>query len=342
MLTAQLYNFYRNSSTNYYGSSSSWQHLWSNETLFFLYHNWRMNERMKMNNRLGFSYEVYRLHGNDKVTHFSPRYNMYLSYRISKKQQLFADFALGNSYPEISSLNSAEQVVDMLHVKRGNPYLDNAIMYGYSVKYNLSLRRFGFLFGLYSENAHSSTLPMYNAEGDKVVEAYYSDGNSHFFQLYTDLSYRPVDVLKIRLVGRYEKYKITGLRNLNCDNLHLRMYLTYYLKDFALNLYYRTKRKDLNEQCAVGYNDPAYYASISWSHGNWYAELYANNFLTQSYESRTELSSDVYCKTSYRYNRPMQRSAFIKLAYTFNFGKKTKRDEKDIDTNVNSAILKAE
>lgn len=38
-LSASLMNLYNSSNSNYYGTNESWQHLWTNETLFFLYYN---------------------------------------------------------------------------------------------------------------------------------------------------------------------------------------------------------------------------------------------------------------------------------------------------------------
>ena len=48
----------------------------------------------------------------------------------------------------------------------------------------------------------------------------------------------------------------------------------------------------------------------------------------------------------YQYNqvqtsRIYQRTGYVKLAYTFDFGRKTSRDKNDVDRSINSAIMKA-
>ena len=35
-----------------------------------------------------------------------------------------------------------------------------------------------------------------------------------------------------------------------------------------------------------------------------------------------------------------KQTVYVKLAYTFDFGKKTSRDSNDVDRGINSAILK--
>lgn len=43
-----------------------------------------------------------------------------------------------------------------------------------------------------------------------------------------------------------------------------------------------------------------------------------------------------------RTSRIYQQTAYVKLAYTFDFGKKTSREFNSVDRSINSAILKAE
>lgn len=340
-LSASLMNLYNSSNSDYYGTNASWQHLWTNETLFFLYYNWQINKKVSLNNRAGFSYEVYRLHGNDKVSHFSPRLNTMLSYNISQIQQLYASLAIGNSYPVISMLNSAEQSVDILHLKRGNPLLDNAFLYSYSVMYNLQMGRFRFLGKAGAEHSINMSMPTYNAENDKIVETYYSEDNYSHYEISVDLSYRPIDALNLRIKGNYDAYQITGMHELKRDQFSMECYVNYYWKDFSFNVSGKTKQKKMVEKCLVEVIDPTYNVSIGWHHGNWYTEIGANNFFTRNHEYRTEIISDSYHKTSYQYNRTDQQSAYVKLAYSFDFGKKTNRDYKNVNTEINSAILRA-
>ena len=53
------------------------------------------------------------------------------------------------------------------------------------------------------------------------------------------------------------------------------------------------------------------------------------------------------CTNAYQYeqsrtSRIYQQTAYVKLAYTFDFGKKTSREFNSVDRSINSAILKAE
>lgn len=341
-LTASIMNYYNSSNSDYYGTNESWQHLWSNETLFFLYYDWRIAKNMMLENRIGFSYEAYRLHGNDKVAKFSPRWNTRLIYTITPKQTLLASIAIGNSYPAISQLNSAEQTIDMLHVKRGNPFLENALLYDYGVGYMVRFGRFSLTTTAFAQNVSNLSMPVFNADGNRVVETYYSDDNYHCYEFAGDLTYRPIDALTLRVVGKYDLYQITGQRPLTRRNFCADFYVNYYWRDFALNLYAKTKQKSMIKEPIVEHEDAKYNASVGWHHGNWYAEVGANNFFTRRHERRYETVSDVYRRQSWLYSCTEQQSAYLKLAYSFDFGKKTQRDNKDVNTTINSAILKAE
>ena len=66
-----------------------------------------------------------------------------------------------------------------------------------------------------------------------------------------------------------------------------------------------------------------------------------NPFLTNN-ETRYYLNSNVYSYSNHIYNRVNQQTGYIKVAYTFDFGKKMSKDQKNISTTINSAILKAE
>lgn len=42
------------------------------------------------------------------------------------------------------------------------------------------------------------------------------------------------------------------------------------------------------------------------------------------------------------YSETYQKTGYIKVAYTFDFGKNTSKEQRNINTTINSAILKAE
>ena len=145
-LTVQLMHSHRITSATYAGDNPSWQHLWSGESLLFASYNQRFG-KLSMNGRIGMSALQYRLHGHEKTHYISPRGDLSFFYQFSDRQQFGIGAAVGNAYPEINTINTAEQNIDQIHVKRGNPYLDKIKMYMASGSYSLQVGRFN-LFGI--------------------------------------------------------------------------------------------------------------------------------------------------------------------------------------------------
>ena len=202
-LTVQLMHSHRITSATYAGDNPSWQHLWSGESLLFASYNQRFG-KLSMNGRIGMSALQYRLHGHEKTHYISPRGDLSFFYQFSDRQQFGIGAAVGNAYPEINTINTAEQTIDQIHVKRGNPYLDKIKMYMASGSYSLQVGRFN-LFGIFMYSSEINTvLPAFSVEGNKLVESYRSDGDYHLLQGGLDLSWKATDALRFKLGGRWQ------------------------------------------------------------------------------------------------------------------------------------------
>ena len=106
-------------------------------------------------------------------------------------------------------------------------------------------------------------------------------------------------------------------------------------------MYGETQRHTLNENGVHERKDGYYGVSIGWNHGNWAIETGAENPFVRSRKTYSFMDSDVYRYDRFVCIRPEQQFCYVKLAYTFDFGRKTSRDNRDVNTNINSAILKA-
>ena len=340
-LTVQLKHFHRITSATYVGDNPSWQHLWSGETLLFASYNQRFG-KLSMNGRIGMSALQYRLHGHEKTDYISPRGDLSFFYQFSNRQQFGIGAALGNAYPEINTINTAEQNIDQIHVKRGNPYLDKIKMYMASGSYSLQVGRFN-LFGIFMYSSEINTvLPAFYLEGDKLVESYRSDGNYHLLKGGLDLSWRATDALRFKLGGRWQYSKITGLNPQDQNNVYGRLAMNYYWKDFSLNVYGKTQTRLLNGAGVYEWQDGNYGASVSWHHGGWALEVGTDNPFYTHAKTRSFLRSDVYRYDREVYSRLNQPTGYVKVAYTFDFGKQTSKDNRKVNTTIDSAILKAE
>lgn len=340
-LTVQLMHSHRITSATYAGDNPSWQHLWSGESLLFASYNQRFG-KLSMNGRIGMSALQYRLHGHEKTHYISPRGDLSFFYQFSDRQQFGIGAAVGNAYPEINTINTAEQNIDQIHVKRGNPYLDKIKMYMASGSYSLQVGRFN-LFGIFMYSSEINTvLPAFSVEGNKLVESYRSDGDYHLLQGGLDLSWKATDALRFKLGGRWQYSKITGQDSQDQNNVYGRLTVNYYWKDFSLNVYGKTQTRLLSGDGVYEWQDGNYGASVSWYHGGWALEAGTNNPFYTHARTRSFLRSDVYRYDREVYSRLNQPTGYVKVAYTFDFGKKTSKDYRNVNTTIDSAILKAE
>lgn len=340
-LTVQLMHSHRITSATYAGDNPSWQHLWSGESLLFASYNQRFG-KLSMNGRIGMSALQYRLHGHEKTHYISPRGDLSFFYQFSDRQQFGIGAAVGNAYPEINTINTAEQNIDQIHVKRGNPYLDKIKMYMASGSYSLQVGRFN-LFGIFMYSSEINTvLPAFSVEGNKLVESYRSDGDYHLLQGGLDLSWKATDALRLKLGGRWQYSKITGQDSQDQNNVYGRLTVNYYWKDFSLNVYGKTQTRLLSGDGVYEWQDGNYGASVSWYHGGWALEAGTNNPFYTHARTRSFLRSDVYRYDREVYSRLNQPTGYVKVAYTFDFGKKTSKDYRNVNTTIDSAILKAE
>ena len=86
----------------------------------------------------------------------------------------------------------------------------------------------------------------------------------------------------------------------------------------------------------------SYGLSAGWVHGNWRIEANASNIFSKRRLFKTSQNVGPYNWHQAEYNRVNQQNGFVKVSYTFDFGKKTSRDNQNVNTFIDSAILKAE
>lgn len=341
-LTAQLLHAHNISSTHYLGTVSSWQHLWSGETLFFVTYNQTFNNRLMLILRGGMSALQYKLHGFDKIMRISPRGNIMLSYKLSDSQRIGISANLGNAYPEINTLNNAEQKIDRLHVRRGNPEMDRITMCGAQAMHNLTFGRFNLLTIFMYESEINTSMPYFFEENGRLVETYRTEDNFHQFRLGTDLSWKVTDALRLKFCGRWQYGMISGNDDVSVNTFFGRCNASYYWKEFSFNVFGSTKSKDLAADRIATTTDGSYGMYITWNHGNLSAEIGANNLFLDNPKITKRIATDIYSYERTVCERINQQTAYVKVAYTLDFGKKTHKDWNDVNRTINSAILKAE
>lgn len=131
--------------------------------------------------------------------------------------------------------------------------------------------------------------------------------------------------------------------NLSQDNLSASLDINYFIRSFSVNIYFRSSERLLDEKTLVFSKRPVSYGfSVRYSGKNWIAEAGTENPFTKQSHYREYADYGVYRYNQVQTGRIYQQTAYVRLAYTFDFGKKTSRESNNIDRSINSAILKIE
>ena len=118
--------------------------------------------------------------------------------------------------------------------------------------------------------------------------------------------------------------------------------ILYFWKDFSVNIYGKASNYQLNYNLSYIREPITYGASVSWSHKGWYLEAGTENPFTKHARYKEHADYGVYKYNQVQTSRINQQTGYVKVAYTFDFGRKTSRDKNDVDRNINSAIMKVD
>lgn len=342
-LYASLRHFHNITSSLYTGDYNSWQHLWKGETLLMVDYVHDFGEKVTLALNPGCSLLNYKLHGNDLQRFWTFRTNTWIRYLFNSRHWIGVGFSLGNFQPEINTLNSLDQTIDFYQVKRGNPNLENTKVYNWYLTYEGQIKLFNIQIRLWDMKYGNNICSDYYLQGDKLISSYRSDGSFNTVNSDLSVSCRILENLRANFTFKYEHMYVPGESNLSQNNFGASLDVNYFLKSFAFNVYGKTPEKTLDRNSLAFLKTPASYGlSVRYNRKNFMAEIGTENPFTKQVHYREYADYGVYKYYQVQTSRIYQQTAYIKLAYTFDFGKKTSRESNNVDRSINSAILKAE
>lgn len=329
------------SSATYKEDFNEWSHLWTTETLLMGQYNQSIG-KIYMGLQFGGDLLQYCLHGNEAKRYLSPHANILLNYQINSENSILYGLNTGNSNPPMEWINNVNQELDSLSVKRGNPHLEKTNYYNSYLVYNhqtgkINLQVAGLYFG-----AINSVFSDYYIENDKLVNTFRTGGNFHQLKGSLAVTYKIIPSLHIKLLGFYRYNEITGKVKQHRNEWGGSMDINYYWKDFAFNIHGKSTGKTLDNYPAFVDTPANYGAFVRWNHKNWMAEAGTDNTFSKHNRTKMYMDMGVYRFHNSSYSETYQTTGYIKVAYTFDFGKNTSKEQRNINTTINSAILKAE
>ncbi len=340
-LSINLYEVLRLSKSHYHGLSPLWQRLRSSETLLFAAYTQRLG-RWLFYVMPGVSYLNYQLKGYETITHLTPRLNLSVANRLSEVQMLRAEFALGNTYPTLNTVNHVTQQVDRVMLRRGNPDMHNSILLSPRLTYGLTFPRLSMnLSANYLFCNHGITSD-YFAEGDKMVHTFRSDTRYHVPSCSFSTTYRPSKAFNVKMDASWERFVLKGGTQIRHTAWGGTLEANCYINDFALSASVKTPKHLLVENRRLMKTGWLYDIGLAWNHNNVGVEMNCSNPFIKHNIAETDLLAGVYAYHGERQSCWHNQYATLKMVWSIDYGKKTSKSARDVRKNAESAILKAE
>lgn len=329
-------------SSSYSGDYTSWQHLRQGETLMFLTYTQDFGEKFTLTFSPGGSLLNYKLNEDQFHRFWTFRTNSWIRYRFNPKHQVAAGFAMGNNQVELSLLSGMDQTVDFLQIKRGNPNLKNTKIQEFFFSYDAQIKPVNLQLNVWYSINPNNISSNYYIEGDKLVGSFLSNSSYHKLKAELLASFRISENLRANANLRYEYMNIPEKSKLNENNYAASVDVNYFLKSFTINAYAKTPERILDRTTLAFMKSPCIYGlSVRYNKQNWMAEVGTENPFTRHAHYREYADYGVYRYNQTQSSRIYQQTGYIKIAYTFDFGKKTSRESNNVNKNIDSAILKA-
>ena len=331
-----LNHYHDRSFMEYSGDYESKQHLLNGQTIFRINYIREFGKKATLYVDPGISLMNYRLQNERMKYVWTFRTNTWVRYRFNSLHWIGVGFSHHNNQPEISTLNEVDQTIDFYQIKRGN--LNLYMMYeGRIGPFNMQAR-------VWKEQFKHNIYPHYYAEGNKLISSYRSDGSFNRFNADMSVSCRISDHIRTRLGLEYhDMYTDIEQLHLSRKNFAASADVNYFIQSFAINAYFKTPKKMLDQSRLVFMETPMIYGlSVRYSNRNLMAEAGTENPFTRQAQYREYADYNIYRYDQTQTSRIYQQTAYLKLAYTFDFGRKTSREQSEVDKTIKSAILKAE
>jgi hypothetical protein len=330
--------FFKKSIGDYSGTTSSHQNLASSEMLGFASYTQGFGKDLHVMGRLGFDYTVYKLNQNKQKTFFNPRANLYINYNINKISSLYVGIDYGNSYPELSYTSEVTQKVNPLMTLKGNPDLKIVKYLDFNLNYDLSV-------GNYNLTAYSSLTccignpsELYEEDNGTMIHTYTNDCNVYYLNHgISNTFYMLGKSLQLQTgVDLNQSFVIHECAG-HLSWFVVKAKLSYMTGDFSFGALYNSKEKDLLPYY-IQETEQDYGLWATFSHHGFYAEAGARRPFNGKY-TRSWYDFGKYSYARKNYSDAVGPFVYLKLSYTFDFGRKVKKNNVDINRSTSSGML---
>lgn len=332
-----------NTHTLYAGTNVNDQQINDFFIQFLPTYGYKIPGKLTLNIQPGIGMESYKVSGKGSVTVFTPRPMLSANYIIDKKQNIYVSGAVGTNSPNMSVFNNTEQTVSEYEVMRGNPDLDISTMFGGMAVYNFYVKNFSMSAYVDYTGWYNCVKDFYTNFNNKLLHTFVSDGNYHNIDFMVGAtSYLLNKSLQIKANAGLNRVIITGMNSARNSRFSGSVSAAYFTGNLTFTGYFKPQSTMLSESSAFYKNINSYGITASWGYNGWYAEAGCQNILGGRKWQDAWLNYGAYRYNSRSISDALGGMVYIKLSYNFDFGRKTKHENMDINTDINSAIMKVE
>ena len=180
----------------------------------------------------------------------------------------------------------------------------------------------------------------YSVEGQHIVNSFSSNARSHQSSTSLSLTWKPSSSFNVKLDGAYSYYAVNREIHERQAGWQVGMQANYYLGVFLFSAFCQSPTKSLENYQRHVKTPWQYGLTTEWSHNNLSVVLTTNNLFLQKNRITQALFSDSY-DASQAIRRDINNAyASIKVLYTLEYGKATRRSPKYNIKDSENTILR--
>ena len=290
----------------------------------------------------GISALQYKQNQRKTISLVSPRLQVRLTARLPNNQFVMFNGNIGNSFPTISYISTAEQAVNAFLLKRGNSELKNTKMYHAMGVYGYNAAKYGLQVMARYQFNHNLPVSCFSQEGTRIIQSWTDRSDNHVIQSNVSVTYRPLQTLSLQLSGLYSCYRYSGYQRMIAHSPSLSFNANYVISNFMISAEVKTPEKWMSNELACVKTPWEYSLACNYSLKNWKFELGTNNPFMKYVRYYSRSFNPIYNESFSITARNHSQTAYLKVAYSFDWGKSLNKTKlQRTETEIENALIKA-
>lgn len=288
--------------------------------------------------------QTYKVNDNKRNTEISPTASIYLNIPLSKHARIGSNISYITTPAQAAMRSETTQQIDEITLQRGNPDMG---MYNTMFANVFYTHVFGnFMLSPYAYTTHYFDSPKstYNIENGMLVKSYADGiGDSHYVGAGVNGSLSLLGKsLVLKAGAMYDSYNYTGLYDRHGNYCSYSLGASYYYRKFSVSLSYKSRQKGFNNGDSHYEIKPSYDFFMTYGHRSWYFEAGCSNVFNKGWYEKTDITAKDYLATNWSYSDSMDPQFYIKVSYSFDFGRKLQHTKPmEIDSKIDDGIMKS-